>query len=61
MDLRDALSIAIPALAIVAVLAIPGKPRMTRRPVGIAGPPNRLYIAGLFGLILAVAIVHVIA
>jgi hypothetical protein len=60
MDLGNALSIAIPALAVVAVLTIPGKLRMTRRPPGPEGPPDRRYAAGLFALLLAVAIIHVI-
>jgi hypothetical protein len=54
MDLRNALSIAIPALAVVAVLTIPGKRRITRRPPRVDEPPARRYVAGVFGLLLAV-------
>lgn len=60
MTLRDALSIAIPALALFAVLAVPGELRWAHRPSFITGLPRRTPIAIFFAALLGVAIVHTI-
>lgn len=58
MSLRDALTIAIPGLALLAVLTIPNEPHPTRRPSLTARPPRRTQLAIAFGALLIVAITH---
>ncbi len=60
MSLRDALTIAIPALALFAVLAIPGEPRPTRRPWLTTHPHRRTQLAIAFSALLIIAIAHTI-
>lgn len=55
MTTRDALSIAIPALALLAVLWLPGQPRWLGKPLFAKGPPHRTPIAALFALMLIIA------
>lgn len=58
MSLRDALTIAIPGLALFAVLAIPGDPRPTRRPWPTTRPPRRTQLAIAIGALLIIATAH---
>jgi hypothetical protein len=58
MTLRDALSIAIPAVALVVLVAAPGELRWTRRPWFIKGPPRRRSFAALFAALLVIAVAH---
>ena len=58
MSLRDALTIAIPGLALLAVLVIPGEPRLTRRPWLTARRPRRTQLAIAFAALLIVAVAH---
>jgi hypothetical protein len=51
MSLHDALNIAIPALGLVAVLAIPSDPRLTRRPPLVAREPQRRYLVAFFAFL----------
>jgi hypothetical protein len=60
MTLRDALSITIPAVALVALLAVPGEPRWTRRPWFIDGSPRRGPVAALFAAFLIIAIARML-
>jgi hypothetical protein len=56
MTLRDALSIAIPAVVLVALLVVPGELHWTRRPWFISDRVGRGPIAAWFGAILVLAI-----
>lgn len=60
MTVRDALSIAIPALALLIALTAPGEPRWTRRPSVITGQPRRRALATAFAVLLITATVHAI-
>jgi hypothetical protein len=59
MPLRDVLSIAIPAVGLL-VLAQPGRPRWSRRPWFVSGPPRRWWFGLFFGALLVGAIIHVV-
>jgi hypothetical protein len=54
------LGIATLAIALVAVIAIPGAPRWLRRPWFINGPPRRAQIAAFIAVLLVAAIAHVL-
>lgn len=56
MTVRDALSIAIPAVALVALFAAPGGPSPTRRPWFVDALPHRGPIAACFAALLVFAI-----
>jgi len=56
--MTNALSIAIPALALFAILAIPKQPRWTRQPWFTKAHPHRGYLAALAALLLLAAIIH---
>jgi hypothetical protein len=58
MSSRDALTIAIPGLALLAVLTIPSEPRPTRRPWPTARPPRRTQLAIAFSALPIIAIAH---
>jgi hypothetical protein len=56
MSFRDALSIVIPAVALAALLAIPGEPHWGRRPWFVKGPPRRGLFAAFFAALLVIAV-----
>jgi hypothetical protein len=59
MTLRDALSIAIPGVALVALFVVPGELRWTRRPWFIDGRAlSRRWPIAIFGAFLVLAIAH---
>jgi hypothetical protein len=58
MTLRDALSIAIPAVGLVVALAVPGEPRWIGRPWFIKGPPRRGMWAAFFAAFLVIEVAH---
>jgi len=60
VTLRDAISIAIPVIALVIILAVPGEPRWVRRPWFIKGPPRRGPMAAFFAAFLILEIVRVV-
>jgi hypothetical protein len=60
MDLRTALSVAIPAVALLVVVASPGKARWLRRPWFIRSEPSRFAAALFFSMILGIAVLHAI-
>lgn len=61
MDLRTALFIAIPAVALLMVVASPpGKARWLRRPWFISREPRRFEFALFFSVILGIAVFHAI-
>jgi hypothetical protein len=60
MSLRTALSIAIPAVGLLAVLAVPGELRSTRRPWLAKGQSRRLYVAVGFACLLVLAVVNAV-
>jgi hypothetical protein len=61
MDPRTALSVAIPAVALLIVVASPDKPRWVRRPSFIRREPSRFQAALLFFVFLGIAVLHAIA
>jgi hypothetical protein len=61
MSLTTALSIAVPAVALLVVVAARGELRWIRRPWFVKGEPRRLMLGVLFGLLLAVALVRAVA
>jgi hypothetical protein len=61
MTLTDAISIAIPAIALIAVIAIPGTPRWLARPSFADGQPRRTPIAVFLAILLIAAIVRALA
>jgi len=60
VSLRDALSIAIPAVGLLLV-ALPGRPRWLLRPWFAAVPPRRWWLGLFLGALLLGATVHAIA
>lgn len=60
VTLRDAISIAIPVIALVIILAIPGEPRWVSRPWFIKGPPRRGPLAAFFTAFLLLEIARVV-
>jgi len=61
MTLRDALSIAIPAIALIGIIfAAPGEMRWSRRPWFIKGPPRRGPMAAFFAVFLVAAVARVL-
>jgi hypothetical protein len=57
MTADDVLSIVIPAVAL-GVLAVPGQPRWTRRPLFVRRLPPRRMLALFFAAMAAVAVIH---
>jgi hypothetical protein len=55
--MREALSIAIPALGLAATLVLPGDPRWTRKLRFLDGRSRRRYIAAAFAALLMVAVI----
>ena len=60
MTLRNAISIAIPAVALLIVLAAPGQARWARRPWLIKQEPRRAAVAAVFTALLIIAIIHAV-
>lgn len=56
MSTGDALSIAIPALALLVTLWLPGEPRWLGKPWFVNGAPRRAPFAAFFAILLIVAI-----
>lgn len=56
MTFNDAITIAVPAIALIIVLAVPGEPRWLARPWFIKGPPRRGPIAAFITVLLIAAI-----
>jgi hypothetical protein len=61
MTTRDALSIALPAIALAFVLFLPGTPRWGRRPWFVTGPPRRGPLAAFCAVLLLFAVIHAAA
>ena len=61
VTLRDTLMIAIPAVALIIVVAAPGEQRWLRRPWFINGPPRRRVLEAFFAILLLVAIFRALA
>lgn len=61
MTFTDAISIAIPAIALIALIAVPGTPRWLRRPWFVDDQPRRTPIAAFVALLLIAAVVRVLA
>ena len=55
---NDSVSIAVPAIALIVIFAVPGEPRWALRPSFIKGAPSRAPMAAFFAVFLAVAIVR---
>jgi hypothetical protein len=60
MTAADAISTVIPAVGLL-VLALPGEPIWTRRPWFTNHAPDRRMLALILGVLLIVALVHVLA
>jgi hypothetical protein len=61
MNWSNALAIAVPALALFAIVAVPGELRWLGRPWFMKGHPRRRYLATFAAVILAGAIVHAVS
>lgn len=61
MGLRDAVMIAIPAVALLVVVSAPGELRWLRRPRFISGAPRRGVVGALLALLLLAAIFRALA
>jgi hypothetical protein len=61
MTTRDALSIAIPGIALAGILFLPETPRWGRRPWFFSATPRRGLLAGFFGALLLFAVIHAAA
>ena len=58
MTSNDGIGIAILAIALITVIAVPGQPRWQARPWFIKGPPRRAPLAAFIAVLLVAAIAH---